>query len=339
MEPSLRSSSYRPTDCKLRRTDPALHETIQRFVESQHTDVRISQYADLAYASKKLAMGKWYWLNPIEGGRAGYLVFTPESPVVWIDEQFKQSFRIPMRVDKSMYEKTTVLIASLNKTEGILRLEDAWMVAGKSYFDLPFSKRWEELLRFYRNFYKVDSYLQQGLVIEPATYTPLADALTWNEKPEKPELMFAQGDTFPRRLRVQVTPREDKSTLHAKELAKQLMEKNDRLAQPASHGGLAAIKRSPVTPFSSSASSTSASTSAASSTNEIVYAIPHEEYPDTYTIMIGGKPKGYAAIQDIALSQQLRSASASSAAEEDVKLRVKVEWNSEFSMYEIISLL
>jgi hypothetical protein len=188
--------------------------------------------------------------------------------------------------------------------------------------------------------------LQQGLVIEPATYTPLADALTWNEKPEKPELMFAQGDTFPRRLRVQVTPREDKSTLHAKELAKQLMEKNDRLAQPASHGGLAAIKRSPVTPFSSASSasasasaSTSASTSAAPSTNEFVYAIPHEEYPDTYTIMIGGKPKGYAAIQDIALSQQLRSASASSAAEEDVKLRVKVEWNSEFSMYEIISLV
>ena len=334
MEPSLRSSSYRPTDCKLRRTDPALHETIQRFVESQHTDVRISQYADLAYASKKLAIGKWYWLNPIEGGRAGYLVFTPESPVVWIDEQFKQSFRIPMRVDRGTYDKTTVLIASLNKTEGILRLEDAWMVAGKSYFDLPFSKRWEELLRFYRNSYKVDSYLQQGLVIEPATYTPLADALTWNEKPE---LMFAQGDTFPRRLRVQVTPREDKSSLHAKELAKQLLEKNDRLAQPASHGGLAAIKRSPVTPFSPPAP---ASTPSSSSTNGLVYAIPHEDYPDTYTIIIGGKPKGYAAIQDIALSQQLRSAAtAAQNANEDMKLRVQVEWNSEFSMYEIISLL
>jgi hypothetical protein len=312
MEPSLRSSSYRSTECKLRRTDPALHETIQRFVESQHTDVRISQYADIHYASKKMATGKWFWLDPIEGGRSGYLVCSPSSPIVWIDEQFKQSFRIPMRVSTPIFEKTSIFVASLNKVEGILRLEDAWMVAGKSYFEQPFSKRWEQLLHFYTHSYKVDSYIQQGLTIQPATYKPLADALSW-ETP--PELMFAQGESFPRRLRVQITPREDKSTLHTKELNKQLMEKNDRLAQPVT--GLAAVNKK---------------TSVAADT---VVAVPHEEYPDTYTIMIGGQAKGYAAIQDIVLSQQLRTAAKGGEKE----LRVKVEWNSEFSMYEIISLL
>lgn len=318
MEPSLRSSSYRPTDCKLRRTDPSLHETITRFVESQHSDVRISQYADIQYASKKMANGKWFWLDPLEAGRSGYLVCTPSSPIVWIDEQFKQSFRIPMRVNVQVYEKTTILIASLNKTEGILRLEDAWMVAGKSFFDATFTKRWEELLRFYSNSYKVDTHLQQGLRIEPAVYKPLADAATWTEKPE---MMFAQGDTFPRRLRVQITPREDKSSLHTKELAKQMLKKKDMLE------GEARPKAGVVSAPSASAS--------ASSKGEGTVAIPHEEYPDTYTIRIDGVNKGYAAVQDISLSRQLRLASASASS----ALRVNVEWNPEFSMYEIISVL
>jgi hypothetical protein len=290
-------------------------------VESQHSDVRISQYADIHYASKKMANGKWFWLDPLEGGRSGYLVCTPSSPIVWIDEQFKQSFRIAMRVNSPIYEKTTILIASLNKTEGILRLEDAWMVAGKSFFDATFTKRWEELLRFYSTSYKVDAYLQQGLRIEPAVYKPLADAVTWSENPE---CMFAQGDTFPRRLRVQITPREDKSSLHTKELAKQMMKKKDMLEGEAK-------PKAGVVPGSSSSSGRGGQGQGQQGT----FAIPHDEYPDTYTIRIDGVNKGYAAVQDIALSRQLRTAASSASA----ALPVKVEWNSEFSMYEIISVL
>jgi hypothetical protein len=63
-------------------------------------------------------------------------------------------------------------------------------------------------------------------------------------------------------------------------------------------------------------------------------AIPHEEYPDTYTLFQGTVKKGYAAVQDFALSQQLKHAT-----KEKRPLRVKVQWNEEFSMYEIISIL
>ena len=356
MEPSLRSSNPHAVECKLRRTDPALHETIQRFVESQHTDVRISQYADLHYASKKMATNKWYWLDPMEGGRSGYLIFTQGKPVVWIDEQFKQSYRIPMRVGTAIHEKSSVLIASLNKVEGLLRLEDAWMVAGKSLFDAPFPTRWNALLDFFSNSYKYDFSLQQGLRIETAVYKPLTDALTWSSREQMPTMMIAQGAAFPRRLRVQVTQPQTKDEARKVELGKQLMEKNDKLAsvapalgpaslaarpaslavpaslaRPASlagHASLAgpaslAIKptRSPVTAFP-----------AASPTKTI--AIPHEEFPDTYTIMMNGVKKGYAAVQDIGLSQQLRTAIT-----ENKELAVKVDWNPEFSMYEIISLV
>jgi len=339
MEPSLRSSNPHAVECKLRRTDPALHETIQRFVESQHSDVRISQYADLHYASKKMATNKWYWLDPMEGGRSGYLIFTQGKPVVWMDEQFKQSYRIPMRVGTAIHEKNSVLIASLNKVEGLLRLEDAWMVAGKSLFDAPFPTRWNALLDFFSNSYKYDFSLQQGLRIEPAVYKPLADALTWSSREQMPTIMLAQGAAFPRRLRVQVTQPQTKDEARKVELGKQLMEKNDKLASapaatlgPASLGpaslGPASLAakptRSPVTAFPAASPAVSTKT----------IAIPHEEFPDTYTIMMNGMKKGYAAVQDIGLSQQLRTAIT-----ENKELSVKVDWNPEFSMYEIISLV
>ena len=344
MEPSLRSSNPHAVECKLRRTDPALHETIQRFVESQHTDVRISQYADLHYASKKMATNKWYWLDPMEGGRSGYLIFTQGKPVVWMDEQFKQSYRIPMRVGTAIHEKNSVLIASLNKVEGLLRLEDAWMVAGKSLFDAPFPTRWNALLDFFSNSYKYDFSLQQGLRIEPAVYKPLADAFTWSSREQMPTIMIAQGAAFPRRLRVQVTQPQTKDEARKVELGKQLMEKNDKLSATAPAPAAAPIKptRSPVTAFPAANGSVDNVTLAkpatlakpSSNTHTKTVAIPHEEFPDTYTIMINGVKKGYAAVQDISLSQQLRTAIT-----ENRELLVKVDWNSEFSMYEIISLV
>ena len=109
MEPSVRSSSYRASECKLKKTETSLHETVQRFVESLSDDTRISQYADINYAIKKFESRKWYWLNP--SGRSGYLVCLPKMPIVWIDEQFKFSYKIRARVSSHIYEKVSVFIA------------------------------------------------------------------------------------------------------------------------------------------------------------------------------------------------------------------------------------
>ena len=307
MEPSLRSSSHRVVECKLRRTDSALHETTKRFVESLHNDVRISQYADMKYAAGKMENGKWYWLDPSEF-QSGYLIFIPEQPVLWIDEQFKMSFRIPMRVSAQIYEKKSIMIASLNKAEGILRLEDAWMIAGKSYFDDPFSKRWEALGTFYRSSYKVDSFLQRGLTIQPASYEPLENAAGWTHSPK---MMLAQGESFPRRLRVQL-----------------------QLAGAAGSTPAQSVKTPPAQSVKTSTQKPVARVQQVQKpkSNDVI-AVPHEEHPDAYNIWIGGVKKGYAAIQDLALSQQLRAASSKG------ELRVKVEWNPEFSMYEIVSLM
>lgn len=292
MEPSLRSSHIRVNECILRRSDPAVHETTKRFVESLSNDNRISQYADLSYASKKLTRDTWYWLDPVKGGRSGYLVCLPNQPVIWMDEQFKQSVKIPMRVSSSVYQKKSVFVASLNKTDGFLRLEDAWVVCGKSLLNEPFSKRWEDLMDFYANQYRADTHLQKGLRIEIATYTPLTSAKSWAPVPT---YMIAQGETYPRRLRVQIQKEEERS---APLLKKPLEEITTLLTTDPS----------------------------------VARAVAHEEYPDTYNLWIGGQQKGYAAVQDLDLSRELRL-----MAKEKKELFVKVEWNEEFKMYEILS--
>ena len=291
MEPSLRSSSYRPTECKLKRCDPALHETIQRFVES--LDMRISQYADVNYATKKFQGKRWYWLSQI--GRSGYLVFLPNTPIVWIDEQFKQSYKIQMRVSSTLYERPSVLIASLNMGDGLLRLEDAWFLSGKNLVNNPFTQRWESLLETYSLLYKYDSALQQGLRIEPAVYEPLTSI---KDIQQMPNVLIAQGEDDARRLRVQLIQPE--AQVEAK-----LQVKAPVQAPPSKPA-----PRPPPRPTKGEA-----------------FAIPHPDYPDTYELLVDGVKKGFAAVQDLDLSKRLKGCGN--------KIRVKIEWNSEFSMYEI----
>ena len=305
MEPSLRSSSYRAVESKLRRTDSSLHETIQRFVESLSTDVRLSQYADINYAVKKFASDKWYWLKPT--GISGYLVFLPNLPVVWIDEQFKKSYRIPMRVSKDIYEKRSVVIASLNVSEGLLRIEDMWLQAGRSLRGNPFTQRWSAALDFYTLYYKPDLVLQQGIRVETAVYQSLYSLKAMDITPQ---MMIAQGEVYQRRLRVQLSQVQEKA-LFVNEAPKTGQK------TPA-HAQLAKEKEK-----------VSASANATQEGDTI--AVPHPEYPDTYDILIKGVKKGYAAVQDIDLSRRLKKAS-----EGGNGICVKVEWNEEFSSYEIV---
>jgi hypothetical protein len=299
MEPSLRSSSYRPTECKLRRTDPALHETIQRFVESLSHDVRVSQYADINYAMKRFENSKWYWLT--QSGRSGYLVFLPNTPVVWIDEQFKSSYKIQMRVSSAVYEKTSIMIASLNLGDAVLRLEDVWLMAGQP-INTPFTQRWNTLQEFFALQYKSDSVLQQGLRIETAAYQSLESI---KDIQHVPNTLLAQGENEKRRLRVQ-------------------MPNSAPVPVPVQGTKVQGTKPTQVKkPVLNT-------TRSVQNANEAT-AVAHPEYPDTYDLFVNGVKKGYAAVQDMDLSKRLRLVKG--------EIRVKIEWNPEFSMFEIHDIL
>ena len=316
MEPSLRSSSVKSTECKLKRTDPVLHETIQRFVENLSDDMRISQYADIHFAIKQLENRRWYFLSP--NGLTGYLVCLPNLPIVWIDEQFKRSFKIQMRVSKPVYEKNSIMIASLNIGDSLLRIEDVWLLAGKMMRGTPFTQRLDTLHEFFTLQYKFDSLLQQGLRIDLATYKSLNEI---KDLEHFPNMLVVQGEDNKRRLRIQI-PKE--------------------FPGPASSGGGVKTSATALGVKTAPAVKTSTQTKVPISKQEIpvtksskaeeAIAIPHPEYPDTYELLVNGVKKGYAAIQDIDLSKRLRSFTQK-------EIRVKIEWNSEFSMYEICDII
>ena len=310
MEPSLRSSSYRASECKLKKTETSLHETVQRFVESLSDDTRISQYADINYAIKKFESRKWYWLNP--SGRSGYLVCLPKMPIIWIDEQFKFSYKIRMRLSSHIYEKVSVFIASLNMGDSILRLEDVWLLSGNNLRPTPFTQRWNSLLEFFSVSYKQDTILQQGLQLELATYEPLSAI---KDMSNLPNMILAQGENDRKRLRVQLTTVE--TTKVVQESAKVIQEPTK-------------LSKEPTKLPKEGTKVTKEPTPKIQKQNQAI-AVPHPEYPDTYDLFIDGVKKGYAAVQDIELSKRLKACTA--------EIRVKIEWNPEFSMYEIHDIL
>ena len=329
MEPSLRSSSYRAVDSKLRRTDKSLHETIQRFVESLSPDVRVSQYADVNFAAKKLTVDKWYWLKP--AGISGYLVFLPNTPVVWIDEQFKKSYKIPMRVSNSIYEKRSVFIATLNVGDSLLRLEDIWLNAGKMIRAQPFTQRWELLLDFYSLYYKPDLVLQQGMRVEAAVYEPLSSAMNWASDGMTEKMMLAQSESSPRRLRVQLS--EPSVPLAKKEPIVPLEPKVPMVPMASKVPMVPKEKKAHVVPPRALFVEDTVEVSSSPLLRTKARAVPHAEYPDTYDVWVNGVKKGYAAVQDIELSRRLKDALVNTK-----ELSVHVEWNEEFSMYEITGL-
>jgi hypothetical protein len=320
---SLKTSHSNGYTLNLRSTDQVLHDTTQRFVESLSNDVRISQFADINLVQKMLVNEKWYWLQPVLGARAGYLVCLPNQPIIWMDEQFKRSFRIPMRVSLPIFEKKSIFLASLNKVDGVLRLEDAWMVAGEFLRGRPFSQRWKELCSFYNTQFRPDQVLQQGFRIEIATYEPLSAVNTWQTIPP---IAFAQGERGQRRLRVQLQE-ETRPKMNVKPPFTVKMERpafiedkiiEDRIIEDKIIEDKTIIHKKIEEEKENTAK-----------------AVPHEEYPDTYDLFVKGVKKGYAAVQDIVLSRKLRQATG----KEKKEVLVKIEWNSEFDMFEIVSLL
>lgn len=347
MEPSIRSSSYRGKECSLRKTTPALHDATKRIVESHFSDCRISQYADVEFATKKIENNTWYWLEPLSSGRQGFLVFQPNQPIVWMDDQMKFSHIIPIRVSSAVTSKVSIFLASLSRSEGILRIEDCWLLSG-TQVKTPFSIRWNKVLDFFLSYYHYDSHLQQGLSIVPAEFKPLVWAKGWVSTPT---MMLAQGETFPRRLRVQFIKYEQEekkgnpilpnpipngvgvSTPGQNGLGVTTPGKNGLgVSTPISHRN-----QKKETPIPKKPTRALFLVDQIDSVKEevvdesIAKAVAHPEYPDTYDIWIQGKKKGFAAVQDIELSRQLRKM-------EQKEISVKVEWNTEFNMFEILSI-
>ena len=136
--------------------------------------------------------------------------------------------------------------------------------------------------------------------------------------------MYAQGEKFPRRLRVQLSsPTLASAPAPAPAPApppRPLLKQKQRPPPPS-----AQLNVRPMFVDDDAPAPTDADSS-------IALAVAHEEHPDTYNLIVNGVKKGYAAVQDLDLSREMRA-----ACKESSEVYVKIEWNTEFNMYEIMS--
>ena len=207
-----------------------------------------------------------------------------------------------MRVSSHVYEKSSLFIASLNMNDSFLRLEDAWLYSGKNIRQSPFSQRWETLLDFFAVSFKQDTMLQ-GINVKAAEYYSLASIKEWDFKTLH-NYIICQGEKSQRRFRVQL------KTNDTRPVQEKEKEKTRPVQEKEKEKEKALGKENTAT------------------------AIPHPDYPDTYNLFMNGVKKGYAAVQDIELSKKLKQANL-----QEKGMQVRVEWNSEFSMFEICDLI
>jgi hypothetical protein len=195
----------------------------------------------------------------------------------------------------------------------------------------PFTQRWELLLDFYSLYYKPDLVLQQGMRVEAAVYDPLSSAMNWASDGMTEKMMLAQSESSPRRLRVQLS---EPSVPLAKKEPIVPLEPKVHMVPVASKVPMVPKEKKPhVVPPRALFVEDTAEVSSSALLKTKARAVPHAEYPDTYDVWVNGVKKGYAAVQDIELSRRLKDALVNTK-----ELSVNVEWNEEFSMYEIIAL-
>lgn len=300
------SSSIAQNGFDAKPVERALHEAAQRFVEVM-PDSRITFFSTPEHLERRVRKEKGYFLNG--HGRVGYLLCMEKKPILWMDEQKKQCIRIGARIAKSISDEESIFIATLDKFDNFLRIDDCWMYKGKSLTTLPFTQRWDYVLKFYSFDYKHDSFLERGLRIEPATYHPISDF--HSVATQKEWIHWMPEDSSQKRIRVQLQnpPQQTQTQAHQK----------PQVAPPSSMKQKQEKHKSP--------SSLTAK------------AVPHPTFPDTYTLFTAeNTEKGIAAVQKYQLSKKLKEAFEKEKKGGGQHIYVLIEWNSDFEKWQIYDL-
>jgi len=339
---SLKSSGLGNAKPSLRRAEPALHEIARRTVENM-IDPKITMYANLFHFQKRAGYEKGYLLP--SRGRVGYLLFLPKQPIVWIDEQLNQTWRIGMRVSSPIYEKTSVFVASLEVSDSYLSLEDCWILKGETlYTQQPFSKRWQTVLDFYSDSYRYDSMLQRGLEIVCANYSPLS-AFSTLVAGDIQWIHWVPEDPTKKRLRIQlVAPTEVYQ--HAQQTQQKQQPQQHRINSnkpPFTQSSLPSaesnsLKHGPKPCFTQNAPQRVQTPRGPQGDDTgilIARAVVNPLFPDAYSLLTSdGVEKGRAAVQQFSLSQALRSETEKKGG----ACFVVVRWNVDFRCYQIVSI-
>jgi hypothetical protein len=304
---NLRSSHRDSTAVKLKFANSSLHELATQFVETRIKDCCIRQrlQPDKESLIKK---GTFFSLENESKSDPGFLLFLPKQSAVFImTRPSGRDKKIPawvmrMRVDVSLGDGGgTLMIATLDKIQHTLRLEDVWVWKGEDIFTAKcFSERRTYMKTFVEESWTPDARLMSGIQVTVANPKPLAslarvsDCYSVDLIPELPGK---------RRLWFQL---------------------ETQIAGPAYTAPQ--VKEVPLF-------RTNAPVLHEDRTVRVkAIAVPLESLPDVYELYLeDGTPLGRAAVQQLTLSRELTSAKVK-------RILVLAEWQSDFGRYQIVSL-
>ncbi len=160
--------------------EPALLATAKQFLESFLTspqgfvDMRIRQHLhedkmDQVFDKKQT----YYVLANEQKFEPGFLCIMKGHPIVFLQSRLQYGFSLRLRCHPSLYQKGAVFIGTMDTVQACLRLEDVWQLNGVSLLREPFSKRYEQLQTFFKDFFVQDTKLSNCSLV-PAEFHALS---------------------------------------------------------------------------------------------------------------------------------------------------------------------
>ncbi len=326
-EGSLRNS-HRETHVVRRKPAPAaFQELARKLVESCSDDLLIRQQLRAPEKMEAvLKRGTFYALENEGRADAGYLVFLPGKPAIYLQPRrrkeggiFLQGSTLRLRVSPTVSEGGgSVLIATLDDVFHTLRLEDVWMWRGQALVKtVDYSKRREKLKEFVERFWVPDARLLGGI------FTTVAQPMSLEE--------FAQKGNWDGVQSVEFFPEQAgrrRMTLILEEYVKRA-EAHAGLKQERVEVVPVAQVQSQIPPHPAQPKNEIVATPAVAERR--AYAKPVDKLPDVYDLYDdAGLPISRASVQQFVLSQKLRTAGSN--------VPVIARWRPEFGGYEIAGL-
>lgn len=289
---------------KIQRADKIdMHlQTLLEKLSQLFDDIRIRQHLILEKAETPLRKGIFYLLGYESRAEPGFLCFLPDSggACVFVNGRLSEVHPLRLRYNKSVAEKGTVLVASLDRNAGMLQLEDIWLDCGENLRRRPFSERWKRLQQFAGNQLVQDKKLS-GFEMQLAKFRSLEELQTMVESQDFRGIDFIPEQGEKRRFFLPLGGSGSGSGRPRPErLQQQQQPKTITEELPES------IKRA--------------------------WAQRVVGMPDTYELFDqAGKNIGRAAVQNLSLSLQLRK-------ETKPRFQVETSWHPDFLCYEIVGL-
>jgi hypothetical protein len=303
----------------VKHIEPAVLEQAKQFLESYLFDLRIRQMLPVEKIDAVCSREKLFILANEQRFEPGFLVFMKNQVPLFLQNRLQYGFALRMRVQPSLYEQGTIMIATMDTVHTTLRIEDVCVYAGQNLTRSSFRERFAKLQQFFQTSFVADEKLS-GCSIVSAEIRSLSEFqdLVGTRQYHSLDLIPEQGGR--RRWHIPLVPRTQDGVsrnIETKKEADSFVQNQPTMQKDISEND--------------KIHDTSDEKATEGWASKVVGS------PDTMDLTShNGQSLGRAAVQSAELSISLRKAFQGKPA--GTKLHVRLGWLADFGRYEIIGL-